>query len=692
MPTPGWRAGSRLPSLHLVVLIQLAFARPIFGLLQANDALLAAHQPRSGDLLLFTVILAFVLPVLPVLVVAGLARWTPRAATVAHLLLLGGSIATIALAIMGRSAALPAVARVAVAIACGSIIAWLYARRAGFRWLLTLLSPAILVLPSVFLLASEIRSYAWPPSLVDARARAVQRNAPIVMVVFDALPQQVLLQPDGTIDADRFPSFAALAARSRWFRRATTVSDSTTYALPALLTGHYPDGSRPPTAHAYPVNLFSMLAGHRRLAVFETSTDLCPPTLCRSDAATDRGKASRWPVRRLLGDAPAWFAHSMFLGSRPSDRLASRNQRPVDRTPTTADPVTRFARFMETVEPGSDQTLYFLHVALPDTPWRYLPSGKTYDCGVRRIEGLDRGHWHDDDWLRLQGLQRFVLQMRYADRMLGRLLAVMEANGLDRRAMLIVTANRGASFVAGQHRRRISRGNQRSIATVPLFVKRPGAEPPVVDDRPVETIDVLPTLVAALGVTPPTSWVPDGRPLFDPNVPTRTSLTVFRGGRRLGQRLTFDPDLLHRANDGTAALLRRLAPGDRGSTHPRARSALLGRPLRQLRPRLDATRRVRLAPSVRSVHYDPAASEVPACAFGVVLEAEPDDGPFEIAVAVNGRVRAITRTFHGHRDRLAFHAVLPERAFRAGSNTIRAHVLRAPAAGNDESVSRGLRR
>src|SRR3954453_2002169 len=54
-----------------------------------------------------------------------------------------------------------------------------------------------------------------------ARHHSKPAKPPIVLVVFDALPESMLMKPGGQIDAERFPAFADLAADSTWYRNAT---------------------------------------------------------------------------------------------------------------------------------------------------------------------------------------------------------------------------------------------------------------------------------------------------------------------------------------------------------------------------------------------------------------------------------------------------------------------------------------
>ncbi len=85
----------------------------------------------------------------------------------------------------------------------------------------------------------------------DAAAQKPSRPH-AVLIVLDEFPGDILLGPDGRIDAGRYPNFAALVGDSTWFRNAYTVvrlHNEGRAADPRRdrpAKGHRPRGTRPP--------------------------------------------------------------------------------------------------------------------------------------------------------------------------------------------------------------------------------------------------------------------------------------------------------------------------------------------------------------------------------------------------------------------------------------------------------------
>ena len=492
----------RLAGLHLLVLWSFAVAQPLFDLLGKNAEFFAARGSTRWDAVGFALVLLFVPPALLLGLewVAGPARRWVHAVLVAALL---------ALFVLGaiHGAGGPGRLLLLVAAAAGAAGAWLYLRHGAARMALTVLAPAPLLFLVLFLFNSDVSRLSVAS---DAHAAAERPRAPVVLVVFDELPLNSLLDARGRIDATRYPAFARLARGSTWYSRATTVAEGTTHAVPAILTGQLPGAGELPTYADHPQNLFTLLGGATTLHVDDEETHLCPPQLCRglegsftSRVGTLADDTGIVYLHQLLPDDLTGWVPSIANGWDDFLRDASGNH-----DPGRIDP-----RFLDSLRPRSQPALWYLHLMLPHSPWRYLPSGERYDVPPAPGWGPDEV-WDANQAAVDQSWQRHLLQLGYADRVLARLVARLKATGLYDRALVVVTADHGISFRAGQKRRPLSPANLQDIAYVPLFVKPPGRPRGRDVQTLARTIDIVPTIADAVGFRIP--WHVDGHSLFRP--------------------------------------------------------------------------------------------------------------------------------------------------------------------------------
>src|SRR5439155_19799254 len=98
--------------------------------------------------------------------------------------------------------------------------------------------------------------------------------------------------------------------------------------------------------------------------------------------------------------------------------------------------------------PTPQAQLDVLHVILPHSPWRYLPSGRSYDA-ARFPEGLVGERWVDDPRVADEAYRRHLLQVALADRELGRIVRRLRATGLWDRSLFSVTAADGVPIRPG---------------------------------------------------------------------------------------------------------------------------------------------------------------------------------------------------------------------------------------------------
>ncbi|MFL5922046.1 MAG: sulfatase-like hydrolase/transferase [Gaiellaceae bacterium] len=508
----------RLAGLHLLVLWSFAVAQPLFDLLGKNGEFFAARGSTRWDAVAFALVLVFVPPavLLGLEWIAGPLRWA------VHGLFVAGLVGLFVLQAI-RGAGGPGKLLLVGAAAVGVAAAWLYLRYGVARLVLTVLGPAPLLFLALFLFNSDVSRLTVAS---DAHAAGERARAPVVLIAFDELPLNSLLDARGRVDATRFPAFARLAAGSTWFSRATTVAEGTTHAVPAILTGQLPRAGELPTYTDHRRNLFTLLGGATALHVEDEETHLCPPSLCpglegsfgsrAGGLAEDTGVVY---LHQLLPDDLTHWVPSIANGWDNFLRDASAHH-----DPGRIDP-----RFLASLRPQPRPSLWYLHVMLPHSPWQYLPSGRRYDVPFAPAWGPDEV-WHAKQAAVDQSWQRHLLQLGYADRVLARLLARLKATGLYDRALLIVTADHGVSFRAGEKRRPLSPANLQDIAYVPLFVKLPRQHRPREVRALARTTDIVPTIAAVVRV--PVPWHLDGWSLLRPRHGAGDVILIKDKGRR----------------------------------------------------------------------------------------------------------------------------------------------------------------
>jgi len=95
---------------------------------------------------------------------------------------------------------------------------------------------------------------------------------------------------------------------------------------------------------------------------------------------------------------------------------------------------------------------------------------------------------------------------------------------------MVVTADHGISFRAGEKRRPVSNGNLQDIAYVPLFVKLPHQRRGRVEPARARTLDIVPTIADAIDVRIP--WQVDGHSLLGKRPLERNVVLIKDAGKR----------------------------------------------------------------------------------------------------------------------------------------------------------------
>ena len=497
---------SRLDAIHIAGLWSLAVAQPVFDILRGSPEFFVAHDTGPGGLLALVLVVCLAGPVGCLLALSLAGRFAPRWRRRAAVVVIGGLVAAITLAAIRQLADWSSVPSLATAAACGTFAIIGYIRLAPVRLFATFLAPAAVVVPTVFLLHPAIAGLLSPSDRQGPLDGVTfVSTPPVVVVIFDQLPLPSLLDRASRIDRALYPNFAALADGATWFRNASTVSGYTSFALPAILTGAYPEPGSLPVAADHPANLFTLLGGRYRLHVQEPLTELCPETLCQPARAGPAGwlagVLSDLAVVYLTVVLPEDLAAPLPPVTQGWRDFAARDtflHRWLAPRPGPRDTVTTFIDSLTAETAAAGSTLHFMHVLLPHHPWLYLPTGQRFTTHRGDI-GLQNGRWVDDKWAGALRYQRHLLQVQYVDTVVGALVARLRQVGMYDDALLVVTADHGTSLRPGFPFLQPTEASFVDFAAVPLFIKRPGQRRGEVIDANIETIDILPTLAAELG-------------------------------------------------------------------------------------------------------------------------------------------------------------------------------------------------
>ncbi|MEX1142077.1 MAG: sulfatase-like hydrolase/transferase [Thermoleophilaceae bacterium] len=685
--------GPLLSFLHLAVLSAFALAQPLFDLLSDNPEFFAARGSTAAEIVTFALVVVLVPPalLLAVELLIGLAGSAARRG--AHLVLVALAAAIVFVQALKGIGAGDWVL-IALAVALGAGAAALYARAEPVRSFMTVLSPAPVVFLALFLFISPVSKLTLAG---EASAQSIGgiEPVPVVMVVFDELPAISLLDDRGDVDAVRYPGFAQLARDGIWFRNTHTIYDATAKAVPAIMDGDYAEKGLLPISSDHPNSIFALLGKSHVMNVSEAATTVCPRDLC-DDVRLDEPFLDR--LGSIGEDLGLVYAHvalppdmeadlptvSETWGDFGGDGEAvpgAGEVEVVEEGPPTpqegkratlaalkADRGAELDAWIDSIRRGRRPSLNFKHALLPHVPWKYLPSGQVYNTGASDpIPGLSRQSYVDET--QVQQLQlRHLLQLGYADSKIQRLIAHLRDIGMYDRALVVVAADHGVAFRPVFDRRRGKRSTLEEIALVPLFMKLPGQERGRVDDSIVETTDIVPTIADVLGVDLPEQ--PDGRSALGPAVKRRNVVKMM--ARDFSGWIRMSAEELDRRRqervDRKLALFGTGADGPDRIYRVGPNQELLGRSVDSLGVTGESAAKVSLTDPGAYDDVDPDGPVVPIWVTGRVSGIEDRR---DLAIAVNGTIRAVSNTFElatGGGQLLS--ALVPPSSLRPGANSI----------------------
>ena len=665
--------GSRLHLWALVevfVLSGFAIAQPLLDVTGRSPDFFLFRRADRLDIVLLVLAVTLLPPLViwGVEVAVGLVSETVR--RVLHLAVVTVLVTLLTVGAAKRLTELRGPRLVVVGLAGGVLAAVLYSRQQWMRLWLRYLAPAPLVFALVFLLVSPTSKLVLPASAEVPAGRAPAAAAggqpPLVMILLDEFPLSSLLNSKGQVDKRVYPNFARLAERSTWYRNATGVSGFTPWALPAMLTGNYPAKQKAPSYTEYPDNMLTLFGRYYDLKVYESISQLCPPSRCPSTG----GGLERAGLRAVLDDSARVYREIVApydVTVDPAsfvDETAAEAGKPLDPrfrfNRLVLNQPSRFNDFLAGLEGADRPTLHFLHLLLPHAPWRYLPSGNEYNyksfsrgfkVGEAPAPIIELGH------------QRHLLQVAYTDRLIGQVIDRLEAEGMWDKSLVVVSADHGEGWVPGEKPRALGDTNAPNLMWVPLFIKTPGQDGGVVDDRNWEQVDLLPTVADLAGIEVP--WKTDGRSQTGKPARTRTAKWWFDVPPRRKVRdgpanwkvvLAGETDTLVRGSEGVRGLYRFGAASD-----------LVGRAPASVGPvTLDQEPTATLDDLQLYTQIKPTSGKIPALVSGTFTSPLPATST--VLVTVNGRIGGVSQLFpeRPSAPTVRFAAITPDTFWKPG--------------------------
>ncbi|HEX6425522.1 MAG TPA: sulfatase-like hydrolase/transferase [Acidimicrobiales bacterium] len=660
-----WYAAEALLALEVAGLGAFAFSRSILDTFGRSPETFVARGADTATIVAFGLVVALV-PALT-LALVGLAG-RPFGPTVRRCLHLGLVAVVGGLAVWQIGQTVTGyppeseklvIAGTVGALAFGALRWWWPPTRTFLRFVGA--ASVVFLVQFLFLSPTSSLVFGDGPQFDDEAAAEVAADLgddppPVVLVLFDALPTASLLDGTGQVDAEAFPNFGRLAATADWYRNHTSIAAFTGQSVPAILTGRFrPPGDAGGLSADDDKNIFTLLGGAYEMHGREAITRMCPDDLCP--------RASSPGLPPLLGDAVATWTG----GQTDQEEFDLPGALGEDRY----DKAERWIAEQDLSGPRPQMIVH--HIVLPHGDWYLTPDGEPYEPAEDLPVGSYGLGWTESG--RAVGRQRHLVQLQAADALLGQTFASLDEAGLFDDALIVVTADHGEAFRAGELMRGLSAENAADVMWTPLFVKAPGQDEPSVEDANVMGVDVVPTIADVLGVDLP--WDVDGIPAADAG--SRDDTKLFQANRNNQIEPRGDGPLIEL--DDTAATFADVLAADslewdgpdavwRRTPH----GELFGRQVDDLR---------RGDPADVTISVD-RLDEIAAARAGerplieVVGDADLPEGAV-VAYAVDGTLGAVTTVEpslgYGHHGLV--HALLPPRLLD-GDNELAAYLVEGP--------------
>lgn len=519
----------KLPEKFKIILTLFSFAvtQPVFDVLNKNQEFFIASNFSSLHILLLAFLLAFILPLLIYSIVFLLIKTFKPLGKIAFWFSLFFLFALFSMIILSKFSILSDIKFLIVVLLLSFILTLLLLKFENFKKILTFLSISSVLFFAIFLahnklIMSGIKSTFDKDLINDI---TIKNPHPIFIIVFDEFPINSLLDINGNIDEVLFPNFASLLDDFIWYKNTTTVSDSTTSSIPAILTGNYPKENFLPTNSYYPNNIFNILKYNYHFVADEPYSNMCPKNLCISSQSNNIDKKSiilsdlflvyKYMVLPENKKNELPFNNDKWNNFNNKNTLLSNNLESNQKNTVLRYSIrdVMFHSFLDIIESNENYNLYFHHIELPHVPYIYLPSGKRYRADENQNLGLIGDKWDKNEWLIKQYYQKHLLQVVFTDNLLGEFLKKLKTLNIYDESLIILTADHGVSFRPNDERRSLTSSNFQEIVSVPLFIKTSSQDTGGVSNIHAQTIDIIPTIFDGIELSKKFSF--EGKSLLD---------------------------------------------------------------------------------------------------------------------------------------------------------------------------------
>ncbi len=197
-------------ALHIFVLFSLTLSQPIFNLISQYVEFFVARQSKAIDIVALIILMSCIIPLIFIGIECLAELFHKKVRLGIHFLLVLSLVAALAIQSLNPVLKSPGYVILTIGVLIGIAAAIAYHRYYAIQFFFTILSPAILIFPILFIFNSPVQKLLFiksnPPSN-QAPIVEIRDTPPIVMVVFDELPITSLMNNEKQIDSILYPNF-----------------------------------------------------------------------------------------------------------------------------------------------------------------------------------------------------------------------------------------------------------------------------------------------------------------------------------------------------------------------------------------------------------------------------------------------------------------------------------------------------